>query len=72
MYLEEVNVNTGIIANGSWIDITVFKMSLIPEKVFMSMKYARENVGAIAMLLVSNNLKNINSSRSPLQVSKSA
>ena len=55
-YLKDVNVSVGNTANGNCIDIMAFKISFIPVKWFISEKYARENVGAIAMVLVNNTL----------------
>ena len=55
-----MNVNAGRIANGSWIDIKAFKMSFMPVKFSMSVKYANEKVGAIAINLVKSTLKTDN------------
>jgi hypothetical protein len=56
-YLEDVKVNAGIIAKGNWIDIRAFKISFIPVNLLISLKYAKENVGAIAIERVNKTLE---------------
>ena len=47
-----------MMANGSWMDITVFKMSFRPVRVWILVKPATNRVGAIATSL---NISNVNS-----------
>jgi hypothetical protein len=46
--LLEVKHRQGMMAKGSWMDITVFRMSFNPVKVWISVKPATNRVGAIA------------------------
>lgn len=48
----DVNVMVGMTANGSCNVIIVFKRSFIPVKSSMLLKYARQNVGTMAIIRV--------------------